>query len=96
MMFLPPEQTDGKVFHLPNKTWLRGALQRIMKAAGIDKPITFHSSRHTFATMMLTTGSDISIVSKLLGHRSVTTTQSYADVVMDSKIESVNRLNMSI
>ena len=92
MMFLPPEQADGKVFHLPNKTWLRGALQRIMKAAGIDKPITFHSSRHTFATMVLTTGSDISVVSQLLGHRSVTTTQSYADVVMDSKVKAVGKM----
>lgn len=92
LLFLPPQQPDGKVFHLPNKTWLRGALQRIMKAAGIDKPITFHSSRHTFATMVLTAGSDISVVSSLLGHRSVKTTQSYADVVIDSKVKAVDKM----
>ncbi len=92
MLFLPPKQPDGLVFHLPNKTWLRGALQRIMKAVGIDKPITFHSSRHTFATLVLTAGSDISVVSKLLGHSSVTTTQSYAEVVMDSKVKAVGKM----
>lgn len=52
-----------------------------MEAAGISKPITFHCSRHTFGTMMLTLGVDLYTVSKLLGHTKVETTQIYAKII---------------
>lgn len=60
--------------------------------AGIDKDITFHCGRHTFATMMLTLGTDIYTVSKLLGHRELTTTQIYAKVIDNNKQEAVMRI----
>ncbi|WP_373195108.1 tyrosine-type recombinase/integrase [Phocaeicola vulgatus] len=44
----------------------------------LAQPITFHCSRHTFGTMMLTLGVDLYTVSKLLGHTKVETTQIYA------------------
>ena len=53
---------------------------------------TFHSARHTCATMMLTLGVDLYTVSKLLGHRRVTTTQIYGNIVDKKKREAVNMI----
>lgn len=63
------------------------------KRAGINKLVTFHTSRHTFATMTLTAGTDIYTTSKLLGHTSVHTTEIFADVVMEKKADAVNLTN---
>ena len=49
-----------------------------------------YTSRHTFATMMLTLGADLYTVSKLLGHANVKTTQIYAKIVDSKKVEAVN------
>ena len=54
-----------------------------MKASGIKKHITFHCFRYTFATLLLSHGTDIYTVSKM--HNKVTTTQVYAKVVDESK-----------
>lgn len=56
----------------------------------LAQPITFHTSRHTFATMMLTLGADLYTTSKLLGHANVKTTQIYAKIVDSKKVEAVN------
>jgi len=52
----------------------------------------FHTSRHTFATMMLDLGTDIYTVSKLLGHRLLSTTQIYAKVLDKNKQAAVSRI----
>ena len=49
-----------------------------------------YTSRHTFATMMLTLGADLYTTSKLLGHANVKTTQIYAKIVDSKKVEAVN------
>lgn len=69
------------------------ALASWVKAAGIRKHVTFHVSRHTFATMTLTLGADIYTTSKLLGHRELRTTQIYARIVDSKKEEAVSLLD---
>ena len=59
---------------------------------GIDKDITFHCARHTFAVMMLDLGTDIYTVSKLLGHRELSTTQIYAKVMDKNKQAAVSAI----
>ena len=56
----------------------------------LASPCIFHTSRHTFATMMLTLGADLYTTSKLLGHANVKTTQIYAKIVDSKKVEAVN------
>ena len=56
-------------------------------------PCIFHTSRHAFAVLALAAGGDLYTVGKLLGHTSINSTQVYADVVMETKIEAVNRIS---
>lgn len=53
-------------------------------------PITFHTARHTHATMLLTLGVDLYTVSKLLGHTNIQTTQIYAKLVDESKKKAID------
>jgi len=84
---------NGFVFeNLVYTKLLNPILQDWMEQSGIHKKITFHCSRHTYATTQLTLGTDIYTISKLLGHREVSTTQVYAKVVNQTKIEAVHRI----
>ena len=76
-------------------TRVRNNIKKWMTAAGITKKITFHSFRHTFATLQLSAGTDIYTVSKLLGHKAVATTQIYAHVMDEKKREAVNRITIN-
>lgn len=67
-------------------------IKRWVKRAGINKNITFHCARHSFAVMMLDIGTDIYTVSKLLGHRELSTTQIYAKVLDKNKQKAVQNI----
>lgn len=55
--------------------------------------VLFHTSRHTFATMLLTLGADLYTVSKLLGHFQIKNTQIYAEIINRRKDEAVNLID---
>lgn len=70
-----------------NRT-LRNVLDRI----GVDPKITFHSSRHTFATLLVQNHTPITTVQKLLGHQKVTTTQIYSEVDRRSIMNDLRKI----
>ncbi|MDR3678905.1 MAG: site-specific integrase [Flavipsychrobacter sp.] len=77
---------------LKYSSYMNVALTQWMIKAGITKPITFHCARHSFATIQLTLGTEIYTVSKLLGHSELKTTQIYAKIIDQKKIEAVNKI----
>jgi len=66
-------------------------LKEISKEAGIDKVITFHCARHTFATISLSIGIRLEVVSKLLGHKDLKTTMIYTKIMDDMKIKYMEK-----
>ena len=58
----------------------------------LAQPITFHCTRHTFGTMMLTLGADLFTTSKLMGHSNIQTTEIYAKIVDKKKEDYMSLL----
>lgn len=83
------ENKSGLIFSLPMVWVIEKYLDKWAKEAGIKKHVTYHVSRHTFATLLLTFNTDIYTVSKLLGHTNIQTTQIYAKIVDEKKREAV-------
>jgi integron integrase len=67
--------------HHINETTLQKAVRRAVDDAGIDKRISCHTFRHSFATRLLESGSDIRTVQELLGHTDLSTTMVYTHVL---------------
>jgi site-specific recombinase XerD len=80
---------NTKVFDLRKDDHTRNTVRKWAKGAGITKNITFHVARHTFATRLITNGTDLYTVSKLLGHTDIKHTQIYAQVIDKVKVDAV-------
>jgi site-specific recombinase XerD len=76
--------------------WTNTHLSKWLTDAGITKKITFHSFRHTFATLQLSKGTDIYTVSKMLGHRDLKTTQIYAKIIDQTKRDAANKIQLDL
>jgi integrase len=90
LKFLPKEQgPNDPIFKVPDLHTVGRHLKLWADAAGVNKKITMHVGRHTFATMTLTTGTDLYTTSQLLGHSDVVTTQVYGKIVDTKKQQAV-------
>jgi site-specific recombinase XerD len=91
-VFLEPIQQNELLFPLPDISNVERNLEKWANNAGLKKKLTFHVSRHTFATLLLTKNVDIYTISKLLNHKNLKTTQIYASLVDEKKISALNTL----
>ena len=66
----------------------KGPWQRIRKAAGLPEDFRFHGLRHHFASMLVSSGIDLTVVRELLTHKDMTTTQRYAHLRPDAVREA--------
>ena len=88
LSFLP----EIKIFDLPSKASISTNIKNWRKAAEINKKFSFHNARHSAATILLTKGASLYEVSKLLGHKELSTTQIYAKMTNEKLKEAVDRL----
>ena len=87
-----PENLDSSIFNLPTYESCCKSVKRWVKRAGINKHISWHMARHTFATLItLEQGVPIETVSKMLGHTNVSMTERYAKVTPQKLFEEFNR-----
>ena len=90
-------ESNALVFEkLPDSAWISSPLKHWVESAGINKKITFHCFRHTFATLQLSNGTDIYTVSKMLGHKDLKVTQIYAKIVDETKQKAANTIKINL
>ena len=68
-------------------------LKKYAKAAGIERNITPHMFRHSFATYLIEEGVDVSCVQKILGHSSIRTTQIYIHIAAKKQAEILRKMH---
>jgi len=85
-------QVNQFIFQLHAQKRFYKNFNRMMGLTKIEKKITFHCARHTFATLLISYGADLYAVSKLLGHMDIQTTQIYAKIIDKKKDEAINLL----
>ena len=73
-----PFRTDKRLFNMGAYSSINKRIKEVAKKCGIEKRISFHVSRHSFAVLALNYGMPIESVSKVLGHTKIATTQIYA------------------
>ena len=78
MKFLPAKTIDDdKVFYLPTGTYCNMVLKSWALVADVNKHLTFHVARHTYATNLLSLGAQLEVISKNLGHSSIKITKDH-------------------
>jgi site-specific recombinase XerD len=85
--------------HPIDQTVLHAACRSARQAAGLEKHVTVHTLRHSFATHLLENGTDIRIIQVLLGHNSLSTTARYTQVstsTIQKTMSPLDRLDLEI
>ena len=91
----PEEQGRAKsdaIFQLPSHTMCLKALRHWTARAGIDKHITWHCARHSFATNILNNGANVKVVATLLGHSGLRYVEKYTRALDEAKEAAINSL----
>lgn len=78
-------------FTIKNNSSVNKELIRIGKLADINKHFSFHSARHTNATLLIYKGANITTVQKLLGHKNLATTQIYGEVMGSTIVRDLKK-----
>lgn len=86
-----PFRLEGLVFKCFADPVTNRMLKKIAEKAGVNKDITFHSARHTFATFFLEKTDDLATLQKLLGHSDITQTMVYVHLTEGKKVEQMRR-----
>ncbi|MEI6766507.1 MAG: site-specific integrase [Bacteroidota bacterium] len=81
------------VFHVATNQVTNRYLKELMVLAKIKKSISFHCARHTFATCSIDLGMPLEVISKLLGHKDLKTTQIYAKILDSVKVKEMGKWN---
>ena len=84
-------QNVNDFFHLKSNSSVNKDLKKIGMLAKIEKHFSFHTARHTNATLLNYNGAQITTVQKLLGHQSVKTTQGYSDIFSGTIIKDLKK-----
>jgi len=81
------------VFPLPvNRNVIWNDINQIGIVAGLKEGLSYHKSRHSFATLLLSAGISIESIAKMMGHANISTTQGYAKVTDDKISQDMDRL----
>lgn len=81
-------------FKLKDNSNINKELNILAGLAKIDKRVSFHTARHTNATLLLYNGANITTVQKLLGHKSVRTTEIYSDIMDMTVIRDLENITL--
>lgn len=88
---------DDKLLPAPCYPNCKNGIKVIVKRCGIDKNVTWHQSRHSYATTVcLSNDVPIETLSKMLGHRSIRTTQIYAKITAEKVSRDMEKLSKQI
>ena len=87
-----PDSRQELIFPLPSYEMCLKALKRWVKRAGINKHISWHCARHSFAVNILNNGANIKTVASLLGHSGLQCTEQYTRAIDSLKQQAIDSL----
>lgn len=89
-------QPDDRLFPLYGYKRMSRKLRKVVRLSGIGKQVTWHTARHTFATLALNHGMPIESVSRSLGHTKISTTQIYARLSLEKLGQDFDALGQNL